>query len=297
MMRARPALPKTLGFLVAALTALATLGVAPVSAADGAPAGTSPAPRAQEAERVFDHMHTAWDALLKQHVKQVEGGKQTFIDYGAIKANPAPLRSYLSTLSAVSAARFATFSRSEQLAFLINAYNAFLVELVVDNYPLTSIKSVGIPFVGPWKKAYIPLLGKKQSPDDLEHGLLRKNYKEPRIHFGVNCASFSCPPLRAEAFVASRLEGQLDEQARLFFSNTRENRFDAPNKTLTLNPILNWFEEDFTSTGPEGHVRFVARFHGELGDALRKGLSPSSITVSFGDYNWELNDTARSKTP
>ncbi len=250
----------------------------------------------QQATAGFDHNHAVWTDLLKKNVVASAGGKSTLVDYASIKKDRATLQAYLKTLSGVSETAFQKFSRDEQLAFLINAYNAFIIDLVVESYPISTIKRLGIPFVGPWKKNFIPLLGKKMSPDDLEHGLIRKKYKESRIHFGVNCASISCPPLRAEAFVAERLSVQLDEQATLFFSNEKENRFDAATNTLTLNPILDWFDEDFTTTGPEGHVRYLAKYHRGLAKAFEQGLTAGQIAVKFGDYNWNLNDTATAKT-
>ena len=250
----------------------------------------------QQATAGFDHNHAVWTDLLKKNVVASAGGKSSLVDYGSIKKDRATLQAYLKRLSGVSEPEFQNFSRDEQLAFLINAYNAFIIDLVVESYPITSIKRLGIPFVGPWKKSFIPLLGKNMSPDDLEHGLIRKEYKESRIHFGVNCASISCPPLRAEAFVAERLYAQLDEQAKLFFMNDKENRFDAKSKTLTLNPILDWFDEDFTTSGPEGHVSYVAKYHSELARALDQGLKAGQISVKFGDYDWNLNDTATAKT-
>jgi hypothetical protein len=145
-------------------------------------------------------------------------------------------------------------------------------------------------FVGPWKKSFIPIFGKKLSLDEIEHGMLRKNYVEPRIHFGVNCASVSCPPLRAEAFVGSRLGRQLDEQAKLFFSNESENRFDPVKKSLRLNPILKWFNGDFSKSGDAGTVAYVAKYLPRLNEALSAGgLKPGDISVEYGDYNWNLN--------
>jgi len=225
-----------------------------------------------------------------------DNGSASSVDYAGFQRDEAALTAYLEQLSAVAPADFEGWEHADRLAFLINAYNAFIIDLVVESYPITSIKRLGIPFVGPWKKSFIPLLGKNMSPDDLEHGLIRKEYKESRIHFGVNCASISCPPLRAEAFVAERLYAQLDEQAKLFFMNDKENRFDAKSKTLTLNPILDWFDEDFTTSGPEGHVSYVAKYHSELARALDQGLKAGQISVKFGYYDWNLNDTATAKT-
>lgn len=243
----------------------------------------------------FDHRHSIWDKILKDHVRVSRDQHSTRVDYAALKKNPDRLKEYLNSLSSVTEVSFKSYTREEQLALLINAYNAFTIDLIVKNYPVTSIKRIGIPIVGPWKRSFIPLLGRTMSLDDLEHGLIRQEYREPLIHFGVNCASISCPPLRAEAFVGEKLSQQLQEQAARFFSNTDENRFDKAERTLVLNPILDWFSEDFTTTGAAGHVLYVSQFHPELKAALQGGLKAADINVKFGDYNWSLNDITTEK--
>jgi Protein of unknown function, DUF547 len=134
------------------------------------------------------------------------------------------------------------------MAFLINAYNAFTVELILTKYPgLASIKDLGSMFSSPWKPKWIPLLGGKVSLDDIERGMLRERgrFDDPRVHFGVNCASIGCPPLREEAFVAERLDAQLDEQALRFMSDRTRNRFDAAARRLELSKIFDWYGDDF----------------------------------------------------
>lgn len=157
--------------------------------------------------------HQLWDGLLQKHVSVLPGGGATQLDYGAVKSARGELSQYLEQLQSVPRVQFDAWSKSEQLAFLINAYNAWTVELILRNYPgVESIRDLGSWFASPWKQAFIPLLGKTVSLDDIEHGLIRgsRRYKEPRIHFAVNCASIGCPALQAQAYRGDALEQQLD---------------------------------------------------------------------------------------
>lgn len=238
----------------------------------------------------FDHSHSIWTEILRKNVQVQNGGKTSSVNYTAIKKDPKNLNEYLRSLTSVKKSDFSQFSKENQIAFLINVYNAFMVSLVVENLPIKSVKELGIPFVGPWKKSFITVFGKKYSLDDIEHGILRKDYVEPRIHFGVNCASLSCPPLRAEAFVGSKLGHQLDEQAKLFFSNESENSFDPVKKSLRLNPILKWFNGDFSKSGDAGTVEYVAKYLPMLNATLSSGKAKANeISVEYGNYNWDLN--------
>ena len=165
----------------------------------------------------FDHGHAAWTALLKKHVVLLDGGKASQVRYAGMAADRASLKAYLAQLSAVSPAAFEAFSKPQQMAFLINAYNAFTVELILTRYPkLASIRDLGSLLQSPWKPQFVKLLGTQMSLDNIEHDTLRARgrYDDPRIHFAVNCASVGCPMLREEAFVADRLDAQLDEQTR-----------------------------------------------------------------------------------
>jgi Protein of unknown function, DUF547 len=248
---------------------------------------------------IFSHAHALdlgfakWDGLLKKTVVITNNGKDSAVKYAEVKASPAELNSILADWAKFPRSEFDKLGNNDQMAFLINVYNAATISLIAQNYPITSIKKLGIPLVGPWKKNFIQLLGETLSLDTIEHGMLRKNYKLAAIHFGVNCASVSCPPLRAEAFTGAKLSDQLDSQAALFFSNTRENNFDATARVLTLNPILKWFNEDFSTTGDSGTVTYVSKYFPDLSKALASGKSTSDIKVRYGDYNWNLNDVTK----
>ena len=189
----------------------------------------------------FDHGHASWTTLLRQHVRLVRSGQATQVAYAGFKADRAALKAYLDSLSAVTRAAFAGWQKAERQAFLINAYNAFTVELILTRYPdLKSIKDLGSLLSSPWKPKWITLLGNQVSLDDIEHAMLRKrgDYDDPRVHFAVNCASIGCPALREEAFVAARLDAQMDEQTLRFMSDRTRNRFNAQRGRLAHTTCL-----------------------------------------------------------
>jgi hypothetical protein len=269
-----------LGAVAAACTALA-IAPAPALAQAGA----------------FDHEHAAWTALLKKHVVVLRGGQASQVRYGAFAGDRAALKAYLDTLSAVPEATFASWSKPQRQAFLINAYNAFTVELILTRYPkLESIKDIGSLFQSPWKPKWVPLLSTKVSLDDIEHEMLRKRgaYDDPRVHFAVNCASIGCPALREEAFVPARLDGQLEEQARRFMADGSRNRYSAERGRLEVSKIFDWFGEDFRlgHRGIGSLPEFLARYADQLSaDAgAREKIKGRQLDVSFLEYDWKLND-------
>jgi hypothetical protein len=236
------------------------------------------------ADSKIDLNHSKWNTLLSETVVTSQNKQVTRLNYALLKTKDAQLSSYLNDLSAVTEAEFKAVSRNDQMAFLINAYNAGIAKLIVDKYPISSIKKIGIPLVGPWKNTFIKLFGRSMSPDDLEHGTLRKNYQDSRIHFGVNCASVSCPSLRASAYTGSQIQAQLNEQAQLFFENKSENSYDPVKSELRLNSILKWFREDFTKTDDSELVTYVARYLPALSSTTAK------IKIIYNEYDWTLND-------
>ncbi len=211
--------------------------------------------------------------------------KGELVDYPGLKRNPAPLNAYLDTLAAVPESAFKKWNKDEQMAFLINLYNAATLKLVADHYPVKSIKDIGGAAGGPWKQKVVRLFGKVETLDHIEHDLLRPNYKDPRAHFAVNCASIGCPALRAEPFQASKLDAQLDEQGRIFLRDASKNRLDAGKKTLYLSSIFDWFKEDFTENS--GSVeKFILLY---VSDADRKVIGKGGLAVKNNDYDWTLN--------
>jgi hypothetical protein len=246
----------------------------------------------------FDHQHVAWSALLKKHVVLLDGGKASQLRYAGFAADRTALRAYLGLLSSVNATMFEAFTKPQQMAFLINAYNAYTVELILTRYPkLASIKDLGSLLQSPWKKEFVPLLGKTLSLDGIEHELLRQRgrFDDPRVHFAVNCASIGCPALREEAFVAERLEAQLDEQARRFMSDRNRNRWNAAKQQLEVSKIFDWYGEDFRlgHKGIASLAAFCARYAELLADAPadRERIRAMTAKIDFLDYDWKLNDT------
>ena len=248
------------------------------------------------AQPTFDHGHAAWTALLKKHVLPLRGGQASQVRYAGFANDRALLKAYLDSLSGVSEAAFNGFSKPQQMAFLINAYNAFTVELILTKYPdLKSIKELG-SFVQPaWKKKFFTLLGEERHLDWIEHEQLRPRYNEPRIHAAVNCASIGCPALRDEAFTADKLEAQLEDGMRRFMADRTRNRVKGDK--VEVSPIFRWFREDFE----KGHGGFnkvedlLAKYAEQLSDqpAEQAALKAKTLSVSHLDYDWSLNDTGR----
>lgn len=248
----------------------------------------------------FDHSHAAWTALLKRHVVLVDGGKASQADYAGFARDRAALRAYLVGLSSVTRAEFDAWTKPQQLAFLINAYNAFTVELILTRYPeLASIRDLGSLFSSPWKQKFFTLLGEKRHLDWIEHEVIRRPgaYDEPRIHFAVNCASVGCPMLREEAFVAERLDAQLEEQTRRFLSDRSRNRYDPQAGKLLVSQIFDWYGGDFAAghRGIASLKQFLGMYADLLADAAadRDKVRQGRAAVGFIDYDWALNGVGR----
>jgi len=240
--------------------------------------------------------HGPWHQLLQKHVVELRGGQATQVDYAGMRRDRTQLATYLKTVSMVSQAEFDRWAKDDQLAFLINAYNARTVQLIVDADPgLKSIRDLGSLLQSPWKKRFIPLLGETRSLDDIEHGLIRGSgrYGDPRIHFAVNCASIGCPALSAEAYVGARLDAQLERATRLFLADRTRNR--AGTSGLEVSSIFRWYGEDFEA-GWRG-ARSLGAFLALYGDALgldteqRRRLAAGQMRISYLDYDWRLNGT------
>jgi hypothetical protein len=259
-------------------------------------AATAALPFGSHAQAAFDHGYTAWDALLKKHVRWLPDGKQSRANYKGFAADRAALKGVLDAMSAVPKATFDGWSRPQQMAFLFNAYNAFTVELILTKYPdLKSIKDLGSFVQSAWKKKFFTLLGEERHLDWIEHEQLRPRYNEPRIHAAVNCASIGCPALRDEAFTATRLEAQLEDGMRRFMGDRTRNRVNGDR--VEVSSIFKWFKEDFE----KGHGGFhqvqdvFAKYAELLSDAPAEqaALRARSLRVSHLDYDWSLNDAGR----
>lgn len=240
----------------------------------------------------FDH--GGWARLLKAHVRVLEGGKVTQVDYAGFSVRKAELKEYLDRLSAVDSQTFDSWVEDEQLAFLINAYNSWTVELILTKYPdLDSIKDLGSFFQSPWKKSFIPLLGEQRSLDEIEHQLIRSSgrYNDPRIHFAVNCASIGCPSLRAEPYLGGQLQSQLAEVTSLFLQDRSRNRMSGG--VLEISPIFKWYREDFEKgwQSVSSLNQFLADHRDDLAltETEAKQLVAEQVKINFLDYDWKLN--------
>ncbi|WP_194775911.1 DUF547 domain-containing protein [Pararhodonellum marinum] len=221
--------------------------------------------------------HEIWDGLLRKHVDG-EG----IVDYKGFIADMDQLDNYLSLISKNAPDR-QTWSEQEQLAYWINAYNAFTVKLIADNYPVESIQDlhpkIKIPLVNTvWHIKFFQIGGEDANLDEIEHKILRKEFDEPRIHFAINCASFSCPPLRNEAFVVSKLDQQLDDMAKRFINDPKRNRIQK--NQAEISKIFSWFKGDFTKNG--SLIDYLNQY-----STIR--LDPKA-KISYMEYDWSLNE-------
>jgi len=249
---------------------------------------------ASAAERID---HAPWTRLLAEHVAWGPDGVNTTVDYRGFQGERKRLRDYLETLSAVTRAQFDRWPRPARTAFLVNAYNAFTVELILRHHPeIESIRDIGGLFGSPWKQRFFELLGAQRHLDEVEHEMLRgaPGFTEPRIHFAVNCASVGCPALRPEAYTGARLDTQLADQTRRFLRDRARNRFDPDTGKLIVSPLFQWYREDFelgfraTAT----LAGFLGLYAEALGDtpAARQRIRAGDFELAFGEYDWSLNN-------
>lgn len=235
----------------------------------------------------FDHAHANWNEALKTFV--IKRNSQSRVRYEALRANPKGLQQYLNEIGSISESEFQGYSETQRIAFLINAYNAYTVALIANNYPTQSIKKIGGWFSSPWKIKFFRLRGEVHALDDIEHQMLRKEFNEPRIHFALVCAAVSCPALRNEAYVPDRLNLQLDDAADQFLSDPERNRYEPATKTLYLSSIFKWYGDDFNNKFGSAKDYIVSRMK-QL-KLISNDTSPNSIAVEYLPYDWSLNDS------
>lgn len=264
--------------------ALAILAL--VSAACSSPAGSAGAFELPAATEPYDPSHARLDALLDAYVVG------DAVDYAALQGQREELDLYLANLAQLDHATFAALPRAERHAFWINVYNASILRLIVEHYPVDSIRDLGGSVFGRvWDQRLIPLghlapeLGEANlSFTDVEHAILRPRFEDARVHAAINCASISCPPLLERAFVAESLEADLDEVMRAFVNDPTRNTLDDAADELELSAIFDWFAEDFEADA--GSVRaYVERYANgaETAWILDAGLA-------YREYDWGLND-------
>ncbi len=223
----------------------------------------------------FDRSHKLYGEVLSLYVKD------GLVDYIGLKSNPGDLEAYLESTAQVTGREFEGSTREEQLAFLIDLYNARTLQLVVDNYPVKSIRDIGSGAKGPWDIDFIPLFGEKISLNTLENGIIRKKYGEPRVHFVLVCAAMGCPPLLSEPYVADKLDKQLETQTKKFLDDPRRNSVDRGNKILRLSPIFKWYKADFETKS--GSVQDFLKSH-------YTDVPPGEYRIVYAEYDWSLND-------
>jgi hypothetical protein len=227
----------------------------------------------------FDH--SAFDALLRKHV--VNG----MVDYDAFKASPEFAR----YLDALSKADPAALDDQERLAYWINVYNAYTIALINEHQERVSIRNIdktfGIAAKGPWHETLVKAGGQVYHLDNVEHGIIRKQWNEPRVHFALVCAAMSCPPLRSEAYTGAKLSAQLTDQARIFLATPAKNRIDLKTGTVYGSPIyVSYYREDFGSTDA-AIGKYLAQFYPE--GPARQLLLSGKFRLVATDYDWTLN--------
>ncbi len=240
-------------------------------------------PLAAAAPLAFDHAE--WDALLHAHVTA------GLVDYDAF-ARSAEFGAYLGRLAS---AQPDALAQADRLAFWINTYNAYTIQQVNAHAERRSIRNIRktlgmLPLKGPWSEPMVHAAGRTLTLDEVEHEIIRKQFREPRIHFALVCAALGCPPLRSEAYVGARLEEQLDDQARAFLLRSPgKNRVDLASRTVFVSSILVWYRDDFGG-GDAAIGRFLARYWPE-GEEQRL-LASGWFDLRETDYDWTLNNTA-----
>ncbi len=230
--------------------------------------------------------HSTWDKLLRKYVD-----KDGYVNYRSWHASASDRRSLSGYLSSLSQANpQVSASKDSRLAFWINAYNAVTVHGILREYPTSSIRNHTAKLFGYniWKDLQLYVGGRAYSLEAIEHETLRK-MSEPRIHFAIVCASIGCPRLLNEAYTASKLQQQLEANAKDFFSRSQNFRYEPQSRRFYLSSIMSWFAEDFGSN-QSSQLRTIARW---LPNKSAKATAQAgSGSVSYLDYNWDLNDQA-----
>ncbi|MEL6678264.1 MAG: DUF547 domain-containing protein [Pseudomonadota bacterium] len=223
--------------------------------------------------------HAAWDRVLRAHVKVGGDGIARF-DYAA--APRSAIRGYIDSLAALDPTGL---TRDAGFAYWANLYNAVTVDLVLEAYPVRSIKSVrgGLFNTGPWTDKVVSVGGQSLSLDDIEHGILRPIWQDARVHYAVNCAALGCPNLQTKAWQAATLSADLDAAARAFVNHPRGAQVSGGR--LTVSSIYDWFAADFggTDAGVIAHL-------GRYADAPLKGQLAGVSSIAGDRYDWDLND-------
>lgn len=219
--------------------------------------------------------HEIWADLLEKYI--TPGG----VDYTGLQTEEDRLDQYLKVLEDTDPEKL---SRNEQYAYYINAYNAWTIKLILSGYPdVKSIKDFGSIFKSPWEKKWVRINGKVITLDDVEHNILRPRFKDPRVHFAINCSAASCPPLRPEPYLGHTLDQQLDDSTRTFVNDSNSYRLEG--NTLYVSRIFKWFSEDFNEDALGFYLQYAK---GDLKEKLTG--QKDNIQVKYMHYDWSLND-------
>ena len=235
------------------------------------------------AAATFDH--SAFDVLLRRHVKD------GLVDYDGFR-NDAAFKAYL---QALARADVTSLPEPERLAFWINAYNAYTIELINRHGERESIRNInrtlGITLKGPWREPIVRAAGQVLHLDNVEHDIVRKQFREPRIHFALVCAALGCPPLRPEAYSGARLDAQLADQAQAFLRRSPDkNRVDVAGRTVYVSMIFEYYADDFG--GSDAAIgRYIAQFHPPGPE--RQLLESGAFRLRKTEYDWALNSQER----
>ena len=230
----------------------------------------------------FDHTYKTWDKILKKYV--IKNKNQSYVNYKNLKKNDESFKQFVNSIGEVEKEEFEKFSNNQKVAFLINSYNALTIKLIIDNYPVASIKDLGSFWSTPWKKKIFNLFGKKRHLDYIEHGILRKIFKDPRLHFAVNCASLGCPSLLGYSINEQNLEKYLSVAEKNFLENREKNFYSHQEKTIYLSPIMKWYRSDFEEKF--GSLKNYIKNKRRLLDLK----DVENVEISFSNYSWKLND-------
>jgi hypothetical protein len=267
------------------------LPIAALSSCSGLPLSSQPSPVAQMQTTTSTEPphYDAYAQILKRYVNP-----KGRVDYQGLQANSQGLKAFNQSLGAVPTSAFQGWSNADQIAFLINAYNAFTLQSIIDQQPLkASIRDIP----GVWRIRRFAVAGQSKTLDDIEHGMLRAQYKEPRVHAALNCTAMSCPPLRIEPYQGDRLDAQLDDQVRQWLSSPYGLRIDRQQNRVYLSAIFDWFGKDWIPTygvtqGFTGNekqratLNFISRY---VSSSDRDYLKQGNYQVSYMDYDWSLN--------
>lgn len=280
--------------IVLTLCVLAMGGIIACSASNSS---TVQAPKVQVPEGPFTHER--FNEVLVAFVDDAG-----MVDYKGLQANRESLDQYVAHMGVVTQSTYDGWSEQKQIAFWINAYNAITLQAIINHYPIkpgnvlnrslypeNSIRQIS----GVWDKLETTVLGKPMTLNAIEHEVLRVDFKEPRLHVAIVCASIGCPPLRNEAFVAEKLEEQLVDQSKDFVNHPQNLKIDTAKKTIYVSSILDWFGEDFEGSysldGRSGEESAILGYlHTYASDEQKAALSDNTYSVDFQDYDWKLNE-------